>query len=103
MTLSVIVPENLVVYLGTRGLAGAIIGGLQWLVLRSARSRASWWIAWSVAAAVCGGIVSFYLSLMVGLLVSTAVEGAGMVWLLRQPAIQRGQPPMQPDMEPRPL
>lgn len=76
----------------TLTLFGAVLGTMQWLVLRGRVRQAGWWIAisacgWALAAALSVVPDDFWvvtLSWVIPLLVS----GAGMVWLLRHPAGQ---------------
>lgn len=63
-------------------LVGILVGTLQWLVLRRQVSRAGWWV---LASAVGTG-VGFALDQVVGQLVSVAMTGTVLAWLLRQPA-----------------
>lgn len=65
-------------------LYGAIVGVLQWLVLRGQIPRAGWW----VPAATVGWIAAFPIGDIMGppgWAVYGAITGAVMVWLLRQP------------------
>jgi len=76
-------------------LGGAVMGTLQWLVLRRQVSRAGWWVlastvGWGLCGAVAAagddaeGMIAF-VSLVGGGVVLGAVTGAALVWLLRQP------------------
>ncbi len=56
--------------------AGAVLGVMQWLVLRRRVPRAGWW----VLASAVGGAVALAV---VG---AGAIIGGALVWLLRQPA-----------------
>lgn len=69
---------------------GIGVGIFQWLVFQTERSRAGWWVVWSMAAYLCAGeIGAFFATGFVKQAVITAVvsaiEGTGLVWFLRQP------------------
>jgi len=72
-------------------LGGAVVGILQWLVLRRQVSRAGWWVLAStvglgLSMAVAGAFLDMELvGLLVGGAVLGAVTGGALVWLLRQP------------------
>jgi hypothetical protein len=75
-------------------LGGAVIGMLQWLILRGQVSRAGWWmlastVGWGLSMAVAGVFefvaVGLFFGLLVGGVVLGAVTGGALVWLLRQP------------------
>ena len=75
-------------------LGGAVIGMLQWLILRGQVSRAGWWmlastVGWGLSIAVAGVFALVAVGLVFGLLVGGvvlgAVTGGALVWLLRQP------------------
>jgi hypothetical protein len=73
---------------------GAVLGIMQWLILRGRVYQAGWWIAistggWALAAAL-SSVPSVILVVLASWLVPLAVAGGGMVWLLRRsaPAIQ---------------
>ena len=73
-------------------LTGAVIGTLQWLVLRGKVSRAGWWVLASIVGWVLGVTVAEIIpwgveemGILSSLVVSGAVTGAALVWLLRQP------------------
>jgi hypothetical protein len=74
---------------------GAVLGIMQWLVLRGHLYRAGWWIAisaggWALAAAL--SIVTDDLIVVLATSdVPALVTGAGMVWLQRRSAVA-GQP-----------
>ena len=72
------------------GLYGAVVGGLQWLVLRRRVARAGWWVLASTVGWVVGGLVSGITDTAAGWAVLGAVygaiTGAALVWLLRRPA-----------------
>ena len=84
-------------YTGIAALGGAVIGILQWFVLRGKVSRAGWWVlastvGWALGMAVSevipwGGTDedSLVPSVMTGVVLG-AVTGAALVWLLRQSA-----------------
>jgi len=85
--------SGLVVAGGAGAVVGAIVGALQWCVLRGRVGRAGWWVlasalAWMVSAllgevgALAAGVdvVADLLRVILG----AALSGAGMVWLLRQ-------------------
>jgi len=78
----------------TLTLFGAVLGIMQWLILRGRVYQAGWWIAistggWALAAAL-SIVLSDSLVVLTSWLVPVAVAGGGMVWLLRHsaPAIQ---------------
>jgi hypothetical protein len=87
---------------------GASIGIAQWFALRRHVSRAGWWVlASTVGSAVGGaflaalvldliGTVSLVLGLamlVLSLVPYGAITGGAMVWLLRQPIIEKSSPP----------
>ncbi len=81
--------------LGHGGLLGALTGAGQWFVLRSKVRKAHWWIlisalSWAIGASTGDTIqailqIDIPLELIIAILLSSALTGAGMVWLLRQP------------------
>ena len=83
-------------YAVVMALSGAVVGILQWLVLRGKVSRAGWWVLASTVGWGFGMTVSrvipwggtdedSLLPLAVTGAVMGAVTGAALVWLLRQP------------------
>ena len=52
---------------------GAVVGAMQWGILRRHVPQAGWWVLASAAGSAVGGLVSW------------AVTGIALVWLLRQP------------------
>ncbi|MFC1683419.1 hypothetical protein ACFL0G_04355 [Candidatus Zixiibacteriota bacterium] len=81
-------------------LGGAVMGILQWLVLRREISRAGWWmlastVGWGLSMAVAGAILIEYkwayspggaLVLLFGSgALLGAITGGALVWILRQP------------------
>jgi hypothetical protein len=74
---------------------GAIVGALQWLVLRGRVTRAGWWVlastlAWALST-VLGEVGALaagedFVADLLRVILGAALSGAGMVWLLRQPA-----------------
>ncbi len=83
-------------FTGVAALGGAVMGTLQWLVLRGKVSRAGWWVLASTVGWALGMAVSRAISwgpddadaiyaLAVTGAVMGAVTGAALVWLLRQP------------------
>ena len=77
-------------------LGGAVMGTLQWLILRGKVSRAGWWVlastvGWALGVTVAEIIpwgveeMEILSSLVVTGTVLGAVTGAALVWLLRQP------------------
>lgn len=98
----------------------AVVGILQWLILRRHVRRAGWWVLASIAAGVVGERLSGYAGLLVALYVGAAVGGPGqypsamvssavfaaitgalagsitgivLVWLLRHPRLDARQSP----------
>ncbi len=80
-------------FTGVAALGGAVMGTLQWLVLRGKVSRAGWWVlasavGWAlgmaVSRAISWGPDDAVLALAVTGAVMGAVTGAALVWLLRQ-------------------
>jgi hypothetical protein len=71
---------------------GAVLGIMQWLILRGRVYQAGWWIAISTGGWALAAALSSVPSLVVlaSWLVPVVVAGGGMVWLLRRsaPAIQ---------------
>ncbi len=68
-------------------LFGALLGVMQWLVLRGRVHQAGWWVAISAggwALAVALSTVSWALFVLMSWSIPAAVAGAGMVWLLRR-------------------
>jgi hypothetical protein len=87
--------SGLIVAGGAGGVVGAIVGALQWLVLRGRVGRAGWWVlastlAWMVSA-VLGGVGALAAGVdvvadLLRVILDAALTGVGMVWLLRQTA-----------------
>ena len=77
-------------------LAGAVAGGMEWLVLRRRVSQAGWWVlarsiglfgAIHVYSFVArGAVVQFFLGGLASGALSGAIAGLALVWLLRNPA-----------------
>ena len=77
------------------GLLGTLTGAGQWLVLHSKIQKANWWIlisalSWAIGASTGDTIqailqIDIPLELIIAILLSSALTGAGMVWLLKQP------------------
>jgi hypothetical protein len=77
------------------GLLGALTGMGQWFVVRSKVQQASWWIlisavSWAIGASTGDTVQAILqtdipLELIIAILLSSALTGAGMVWLLKQP------------------
>ncbi len=85
-------------WVAVAALGGAVIGILQWFVLRRQVSRASWWVlastlGWASCMAVAGagmiatpmGLGPLLRSLIGGGVVLGAVTGGALIRLLRQP------------------
>jgi hypothetical protein len=80
--------------LGHGGLLGALTGAGQWFLLRSKVQNAHWWIlisalSWAIGASTGDTIqailqIDIPLELIIAILLSSALTGAGMVWLLKQ-------------------
>ena len=80
--------------LGHGGLLGALTGAGQWFLLRSKVQNAHWWIlvsalSWAVGASTGDTIqailqIDIPLELIIAILLSSALTGVGMVWLLKQ-------------------
>ena len=76
------------------GLLGTLTSAGQWFVLRSKVQKASWWIlisalSWAIGASTGDTIqailqIDIPLELIIAILLSSALTGAGMVWLLKQ-------------------
>ena len=72
-------------------LYGAVLGVLQWLVLRRQVAMSGWWVlastvGWVVGDPVCSSLIGFgTLSWVVFGAVYGAITGLVLVWLLRQP------------------
>jgi hypothetical protein len=89
------VTGKLIEGIGHGGLLGALTGAGQWFVLRSKVQKASWWIlisvvSWAIGASTGDTIqailqIDIPLELIIAILLSSALTGAGMVWLLKQP------------------
>lgn len=83
--------DELGVLLGAGAFLGLVIGGGQWLSLRSQVKGLGWWVAISAVALGLAMAISFGLggegrelvSVGAGGLVAGAVEGAGVAWLWR--------------------
>lgn len=79
------------ILLGAGAFIGLVIGGGQWLSLRSQTKGLGWWVAISAIALGLAMAISFGLggegrelvSVGAGGLVAGAVEGAGVAWLWR--------------------
>ena len=79
--------------IGHGALLGAVTGIGQWFVLRSKVQKAQFWIlislvSWAISASTGDTIqailqIDIPLELIIGILFSGALTGAGMVWLLR--------------------
>ncbi len=72
-------------------LCGAVLGVMQWLVLRGRVERAGWWIAistigWACAAAL-SSLPNAFLAVSASFDLPVLVSGLGMVWLLRKPKV----------------
>ena len=90
------------------GLYGAVLGVLQWLVLRGQVALSGLWVVasivgWVVGDPVCSSLIGFgTLSWVVFGAVYGAITGLVLVWLLRQPmpaaAMARSLPP-RPERE----
>lgn len=75
---------------------GALLGVLQWLILRRGADNAGWWIlvsaaAWSVGAALGDGVTAALggegpFDILIGIMAAAILTGVGMMWLLRQSA-----------------
>lgn len=84
--------DELGVLLGAGAFIGLVIGGAQWLSLRSQAKGAGWWVAISAVALGLAMAIAFGLggegrelvSVGAGGLVAGAVEGAGVAWLWRK-------------------
>jgi hypothetical protein len=80
--------------IGHGALLGALTGAGQWLVLRSKLQQAHFWIlisalSWAIGASTGDAIQAILqtdlpLELIIAILLSSALAGAGMVWLLKQ-------------------
>ena len=76
------------------GLLGTLTGTGQWFVLRSKVQKASWWIlisavSWAIGASTGDTTQAIVqsdipLELIIAIVLSSALAGAGMVWLLKQ-------------------
>jgi hypothetical protein len=83
------------------GLLGALTGTGQWFVLRSKTRKAHWWIlisalSWAIGASTGDTIqemlqIDIPLELIIAILLSSALTGAGMVWLLKQAEKEKGK------------
>jgi hypothetical protein len=88
------VTGKLIEGIGHGGLLGALTGAGQWFVLRSKLQKASSWIlvsalSWAIGASTGDTIqvilqTDIPLELIIAILLSSALTGAGMVWLMRQ-------------------
>ena len=88
------VTGKLIEGLGHGGLLGALTGTGQWFMLRSRIRKAQWWIlisalSWAIGASTGDTIqemlqIDIPLELIIAILLSSALTGAGMVWLLKQ-------------------
>ena len=76
------------------GLLGILTGTGQWFVLRSKVQKASWWIlisavSWAIGASTGDTTQAIVqsdipLELIIAIVLSSALTGTGMVWLLKQ-------------------
>lgn len=84
---------GLAIWVITFGLIGAVLGGIQWLILRRYFAGAGWWIIASAAGfigfAVIGPLDDILTLVVLLGLIPGATTGAALVWLLRQPPVER--------------
>jgi hypothetical protein len=87
--------HGLLVAGGAGGVVGAIVGALQWLVLRGRVGRTGWWVlastlAWAFSALLgeVGALAAGedFVADLLRVILGAALSGVGMVWLLRQTA-----------------
>ena len=88
------VTEKLVEGIIHGGLLGILTGTGQWFVLRSKVQKASWWIlisavSWAIGASTGDTTQAIVqsdipLELIIAIVLSSALTGTGMVWLLKQ-------------------
>jgi hypothetical protein len=88
------VTGKLIEGIGHGALLGSLTGAGQWLVIRSKLQKASSWIlisalSWAIGASAGDTIQEILqtdipLELIIAILLSSALTGAGMVWLLHQ-------------------
>jgi hypothetical protein len=80
---------------GAGAVVGAIVGALQWLVLRGRVARAGWWVLASTLAWMFSTVLGEVAGLAAGedfvadllrVILGAALSGVGMVWLLGQTA-----------------
>ena len=89
------VTGKLIEGIGHGALLGALTGAGQWFVLRSKIQKAYFWIlinalTWAIGASAGDTIQAILqtdipLELIIAILLSSALTGAGMVWLLKRP------------------